>query len=293
MQFLNQVFSNRLTLHLTVCVFFATCFATAPGLGFVPQIKTDDSDTRSIGDYRADLKTFMKLSKDDDEQIERNAVFNLCQLHFEITIDSRFETSQQLQGIRAVIAKRLETFSKDVENKHLRKQREAKRSQNRSSGSSPQSTDGSNQTSLPDTGSSTGSAASGSEDENDTYNESSGSESDSGTNDAMNNAASESYYSMGALSGGPNQLFGYAGGRFAPPWDHGEELVELITSVINPTFWRRNGGVGSIHYYQPSRVLVIRATQQGNEEVGDLLEKLRANAGVQLNIGGFAGAIGN
>ena len=82
MQFLDQVFLNRLTLHLAVCVFLATCFSAAPSLGLAPQNRTDDADTRSTGDYRADFKTFMKLSKDDDEQIERNAVFNLCQLHF-------------------------------------------------------------------------------------------------------------------------------------------------------------------------------------------------------------------
>lgn len=294
MQRLNSHSSIGRTRHIALCLFLATCFSADPCFGFFsPQDKTADSASRSIGDYRADLKTFMKLSKADDPQLERNAIYNLCQLHFEIVIDSRFETSQQLQGIRAVIAKRLELFSKDEEKSKLRKEREAKKSRNQTTDSDSSDQNVSSQPS------STGSGFASTSDpldsgSSDFVEGSTGSESDySGTNDAMYDAASDSYYSLGALSGGPNQLFGYAGGRFAPPWDHGEELVDLITSVIDPSFWRRNGGPGSIHYYQPSRVLVIRATQQGNAEANDLLQRLRANDGIQLNIGGNRGAIRN
>jgi hypothetical protein len=274
------------------CPFLAVCFLFAPAYGIAIQVKTADSDTRSIGEYRADLKTFMKLSKEDDPQLERNAVFNLCQLHYEIVTDSRFATSQQLQGIRAVIAKRLQTFSKDEKKSKLREQREAKKSKNQSLVSDPTSPADSSQTDSTDSDVKPDSDSSESG-EDDASQGSTGSVSDSGTNDAMYDSASESHFTLGALSGGPSQLFGYAGGQFGPPWDHGEELVDLITTVINPSFWRRNGGPGSIQYYQPSLVLVIRASQQGNEEVGDLLQRLRANGGTQLNIGGFGGAIGN
>jgi hypothetical protein len=225
-------------------------------------------------------------------------VFNLCRLHYEIVTDSRFETSQQLQGIRAVIAKRLATFSKDEKKSKLRREREANQSRNRSWVSDP-----ANASDTPDSDS-TNPGASNSDAEttpvgmggpvsDNAVENSTGSESDSGAIDAMYDSASDAHFALGELSGGPTQLFGYAGGQLGPPWDHGEELVDLITSVIDPSFWRRNGGPGSIHYYQPSLVLVVRAPQQGNEEVADLLQRLRANGGTQLNIGGLGGAIGN
>ena len=289
MQLLCFVIQRHLQRAYAFCLLLIACFLVAPDFGFAFQNKTGDSESRSIGEYRADLKTFMKLSKEDDPQLERNAVFNLCRLHHEIVTDSRFETSQQLQGTRAVIAKRLQTFSRDEEKSKLREQRAAKKSRNQSLVSDPSSPVNSNQTDSTDSAASD----SGEPGNGDAVEGSTGSESDSGTNDAMYDSASDSHFTLGALTGGPSQLFGYAGGQMGPPWDHGEELVDLITTVIDPSFWRRNGGPGSIHYYQPSLVLVVRASQQGSEEVGDLLQRLRANGGTQLNMGGFAGAIGN
>ena len=92
----------------------------------------------------------------------------------------------------------------------------------------------------------------------------------------MYHAASDSYNSMAAMSGGPNNLFNYAGGQFAAPWDNGQNLVDLITSTIDPTFWRQNGGNGTIHYFQPLRVLVIGATTRVHQDTDELLRKLRA-----------------
>lgn len=293
MQLLSRVSRrHRQKRPLAFCLFLTVFFLFAPAHGIAIQDQSADSDRRSIGEYRADLKTFMKLSKEDDPQLERNAVFNLCQLHYELVTDSRFETSQQLQGMRAVIAKRLQTFSKDEKKSKLREQREAKKSKDQSLVSDPTGPDDSSQTESTDSDAKPDSDSSESG-ESDASEGSTGSVSDSGTNDAMYDSASESHFTLGALSGGPSQLFGYAGGQFGPPWDHGEELVDLITTVIDPSFWRRNGGPGSIHYYRPSLVLVVRASQQGSEDVADLLQRLRANGGTQLNIGGFRGAIGN
>jgi hypothetical protein len=291
----ETVFSSLQRQSLAVCLFLAACFSGAPLLGFVVQDDSDSARSRSLGEYRADLKTFMKLSKDDDPQLERNAIYNLCQLHFEIVTDSRFETNQQLQGMRAVIAKRLDTFTKDERKSKLRAEREAKKT-----GSSSGGSDQSGSTDLSQSGTSDPAASSSNSGDPVTANASGNADNsstdsagNSGIDGAMYDSASESYDSMGSMTGGPNQIFSYAGGRFAPPWDYGEDLVNLITTVIDPNFWRRNGGPGSIHYYQPSLVLVVRASQQGSEEVGSLLEKLRANAATQLNIGGFRGAIGN
>ena len=261
-------------------VFLITlCCSNQRCLAWIPQSVSTNKTTRSIGDYRKDLKMFMKLSKEADPQLERNAVFNLCQLHFEIAGDSRFGTNQQLQGMRVVIANRLETYVKDVKKSRLRQQRIDRKSRSRESVAANQEVS----EQLPDHKNKLGEPFEG--------NSSSGRNQDA--DDVMYASAAESYDSLGIISGGPNQFFGYAGGQMGPPWDHGEQLVDLITSVIDPAFWRRNGGTGSIHYYQPLRIIVVRAPQQSQQEVGDLLEAMRAANGTQLNLGGIGGAIGN
>ena len=57
--------------------------------------------------------------------------------------------------------------------------------------------------------------------------------------------------------------------------DHGEELVELIQNVISPEHWDVNGGPGSIVYYAPLKVLVVRASGDTHGHVGGLFDGLR------------------
>ncbi len=57
--------------------------------------------------------------------------------------------------------------------------------------------------------------------------------------------------------------------------DEGEELVELIRTVIAPDSWDVAGGPGAIVYYKPLKVLVIRQTQE-----------------IHWLIGGFRNALG-
>jgi hypothetical protein len=64
-----------------------------------------------------------------------------------------------------------------------------------------------------------------------------------------------------------------AGGR--PQRDTGWQLVELIQNTVSPDHWDVNGGPGSIFYYAPLRVLVVRASGSGHEGVGDALGGLR------------------
>ena len=66
---------------------------------------------------------------------------------------------------------------------------------------------------------------------------------------------------------------GAAGGRAFD--DHGPELVELIQTVIAPASWRINGGPGTIYYYHPLRVLVIRQSSQVHHQVGAAVNQLR------------------
>ncbi len=292
---MHSFFTNRIRIPLIVLPFVCSailCFSTIANSSEPLQ-----NEDRSIGEFRQDLKAFMKLSKSDDAQGERNAIYNLCQLHHEIVCDPRFENSQHLPSFRVVIANRLEKYSKDQRNEKLRLDREAKKqkkhqedehekgeSPNRpaeSNSANTNSEDESGQTKDDEsnTYSKTGSTNSGTTDSGDSTNDltkgKNGGDDDSDSLSAMQDAAAEAYYSMGAASGGPNQLFDYAG-QLGPPWDHGEELVDLIVNTIDPSFWRRNGGTGSIHYYQPSRVLVVSAPQQGHDEASDLLNRLRA-----------------
>lgn len=57
--------------------------------------------------------------------------------------------------------------------------------------------------------------------------------------------------------------------------DHGETLVELIQNVISPDHWDVNGGPGSIVYYAPLKVLVVRASGDVHGHVGGLFDGLR------------------
>jgi len=77
----------------------------------------------------------------------------------------------------------------------------------------------------------------------------------------------------GRISAKISQALGATGGA---PEDYGEELVDLIQTVIAPHSWDINGGPGSIYYYRHLHVLVIRQTGQVHGRVGGALNNLRA-----------------
>jgi len=68
--------------------------------------------------------------------------------------------------------------------------------------------------------------------------------------------------------GGPNPQAG-------PPADYGQDLVELIEATIAPSSWDTNGGAGTIRYFGPLRVLVVRQTSEVHRQLGDVLPQLR------------------
>lgn len=53
------------------------------------------------------------------------------------------------------------------------------------------------------------------------------------------------------------------------------ELIDLIQSTIAPQTWAANGGRGTISYYSPLKVLVIRQTGEVHHELGGTLDVLR------------------
>ncbi|MEW4561722.1 hypothetical protein AB1K70_04305 [Bremerella sp. JC770] len=50
-----------------------------------------------------------------------------------------------------------------------------------------------------------------------------------------------------------------------------DELIELITTTIDPETWEVHGGKGSIFYYSNFRVLVVRQTQDVHAQLGGIL----------------------
>jgi Skp family chaperone for outer membrane proteins len=67
---------------------------------------------------------------------------------------------------------------------------------------------------------------------------------------------------------------GARGGRGVPD-DAGQDLVDLIQTVISPASWDINGGNGSIYYWSHGHALVIRQTGEVHDEIADVLGQLR------------------
>lgn len=55
-----------------------------------------------------------------------------------------------------------------------------------------------------------------------------------------------------------------------------DELIELITTTIDPETWEVHGGKGSIFYFSNFRVLVVRQTQEVHAKLGGVLGGLNA-----------------
>ncbi|MGA2618429.1 MAG: hypothetical protein ABSF26_12520 [Thermoguttaceae bacterium] len=80
--------------------------------------------------------------------------------------------------------------------------------------------------------------------------------------------------------GGAGQQGGGGGGGAANgKWgdnipDSGDDLVELIQTVVVPKSWEANGGYGTIYYWKAQRAIVVRTTQEVHGEISDMLEQL-------------------
>jgi hypothetical protein len=80
----------------------------------------------------------------------------------------------------------------------------------------------------------------------------------------------------GGAGGGNAGAAGNAGGQGGfPPYDYSQQLIDLIKKTIAPTTWDDVGGPGTIRYYRPLQVLVIRQTGEVHEKIGGALGGLR------------------
>jgi hypothetical protein len=55
----------------------------------------------------------------------------------------------------------------------------------------------------------------------------------------------------------------------------GWDLVALIRNTVAPETWDVNGGNGSIFFYRPLNVIVVRQTQAVHDDLGDVLGQIR------------------
>lgn len=67
------------------------------------------------------------------------------------------------------------------------------------------------------------------------------------------------------------------GSSMAGPADTAQarRLIDLIQTTIAPETWDVNGGKGSIRYYSPLQVLVVRQTGEVHHQLGGVLGQLR------------------
>ncbi len=214
---------------------------------------------RPIGDIRRDVKAYVKNSKQNkDLNLQVGAVVDLCMIHRELVFDSRYSTHQQMQNLRAQVASRLKGYRDELKVTMKRRQRQEDKDRK---ARVKKKADPADDFVLEHEADSDQSAEPIVE----------LSEEDQFIRDTM----SSSMYSMGQVTGGPTQVFGYLSGNFAPPWDYSDELIDLIESTINPDFWKTNGGDGEIRYYDPSQILVVSASAQVHDQLSDMLEMMR------------------
>ncbi len=211
----------------------------------------DEKPLPRFQDILNDIKSFTaRVKRAETEQQRVDALVDLSQLYLHIVRDPRFARSQRLQGYRGRIAARLRDEQKQIERqlKKLGAPDETSRHQPHAD-----STDRI-QTALSRTAM------------------------DQHWQllcQAVGGAAPSVYHASGQF--GTTGYFANAqiGRRGGIIGDHGRELVNLIETILHPDFWQTNGGAGMVYYYQPLRILVVRATTTVHEDLTDFLELLR------------------
>lgn len=176
-----------------------------------------------------------KLSIARSDSDVSQAVSDLVNVHKDLVSDPRFGRSDVLQGYRRRVAAKLRQAKKDIE-RELKKRQLSK-------------------------------VVSLSEARNPL------------TDDWVARVVSDQLSLVGNTLGGPSRLVDEVtrrgGFAAAGVLDFGPALVQLIQSTISPQTWDVNGGPGTIIYYRPLFLMVVRAPLQTQEDVGDVLGALR------------------
>ena len=254
------------------CIGFMINLALANPIGAEEHVHEPPSQSsqRPIGEIRKDVKAFLKRSKSKDDPISAvGAIVDLCQLHTEIVNDARFESNDQLKSLRAITATRLKNCRKEIELDIKRRERQLAKE---ASQAKRMAVDPIEKTHKTKSNANSNSKRSEHSDDSAIFQPA---HSTTDTESLLAESTSRDVYAMSTITGGPLQAWSHVGGNFAPPWDHGPELVALIESTIDPQSWKRNGGDGVIHYYRPLRILVVTASASTQDDLTQMLRTLR------------------
>lgn len=204
--------------------------------------------------YKGDLEAITrKFDRGEGLEERLNSLVDMCGLYLRIVGDSRFARSEDLQGYRGRIAKRLQAAMRD-----LKKQNEVLAAERPDSMAANEKNDPASSEALFSRDFSTAVL--------DTHWQLAAG--------FCGGAGSFSFYSNG-LHGSSGYFFRFRGSNAGEPFDNGPELVALIEAILHPDFWASGGGSGVLHYYRPFRVLVVRATTEVHEDLTMFLEALR------------------
>lgn len=236
---------NGFSCSLAVCLTICLCID-----GFAQQGSSSskpDSKQATLFETLGDIKAFSKRMDNADGDMElTDAIVDLTALYLRVVGDSRFGRSEKLQGYRGRIAARLQKAEKIIVRakqkaaKNDIKERYVSESDLKASMADVDSAVIDQQWRL--------------------------------VTHAVGGTTPSMYYASGMYGTSGHFYRGRAGGL---PGDNGDELLDLIRTVLHPDFWEINGGSGKGYYYQPLRILVVRATMRVHEDIENLLERLR------------------
>ncbi|MGD9724597.1 MAG: hypothetical protein AB7O59_25130 [Pirellulales bacterium] len=71
------------------------------------------------------------------------------------------------------------------------------------------------------------------------------------------------------------QAAGQANGTLPGETEGAQQLIDLIQESVAPETWDVRGGPGTMMYFAPKKVLVIRQTGDAHEQLQDLIRQLR------------------
>jgi hypothetical protein len=74
---------------------------------------------------------------------------------------------------------------------------------------------------------------------------------------------------------GSVQTGGQTNGTLPGEAQGAQELMDLLQNHVAPETWDVNGGPGTMMYFAPKKVLVIRQTGEAHEQLQDLIKQLR------------------
>lgn len=74
-----------------------------------------------------------------------------------------------------------------------------------------------------------------------------------------------------------SQVVGFGQNLNAMTARNARQLIELIETTIAPASWQSSGGPGTIVYFAPKQLLVVRQRDDVHDQIGQAINRLRGN----------------